>query len=1139
MQPIYMYDQSNSKYIELWVKGEKAQLQIDIGEITEDWYNADYDPSFSDTELGDGKKNYEDQNDNGNLEISTDYNEDTGINGYTDEQELARGWDPLIDNFDKEGYKAGEVRYCNGTEDNAGTDGIQPYPETEDIDRDGKLDQANNYYSYTVDLSSDKWLASKTRFDNGSETGWKQYRIPLTAMIDSVGKPNFMSIRMMRINVFGVADQDTVHFASVAIVGNEWQEKGIADEETPFYTVDDDRFFITVKNSDEDADYQSPPGITGREQVNSLDGTTITEKEQSLVLNLEGLQPGETALAEKVMLENKSLLMYKKLKMFVHGPEGSNEQINLFLRIGRGDMTEYYEAVTDVYSGWDEKNNIEIIFDEITRLKNRDDFDGIEYFEFDDGNIKEYRPINDTTGTYTGKIFRVVGDPSLSRIEKMQLGVTNTDDFEGRNYSGSIWVNEMRVVESNNDPGMAMRGSFDLRLGGLMSFNANAKKTDADFHQVNQQMPNNMNTSESFNLNMTVNVHKLFPEKWKIAFPVTMSQSRSISTPKYFPGSDILLENDPDDSLKVITNRQSISTSLKRTGDSNDALLTRLLINPITTSFTASQSENSSLEIASKENVSMSGKFSYSLSIKKGEGIPYLSWIPFLNEKAKAKKLYLKPTILKWNMNISERQEDRVTRSTLDTSSTYSFGMSKSMNVGFNPFSSSKITYQRSSSSDLQKYRYETWKLFTDLTYDSLMNGINVGDISSMRENLSVNYSPEITSWLKPRFSYTTNYNFNTKSGQNYANAGVARKFSASGTLSLKQIWEFSKKKIKSNQKQRDKKKISRSNPPAKKSSEKVIPKRDVEKKVIEKNPERKSVTEAKTVPGKKPNKKSLIKMIPVRKKITISELLGKIDPIRMSYNDNFNKTNNGITGSDTTKIYKDVTYKYRYGLGDYYYLPTGSFEGSIGNPFSNSLSRSLSISSGIQLARSIKLRLDYKQSSSTGRKYRYKTSSGDYYDEFIHIIAFEDTLELIPYDSSSTRNFIPLGETGKDGFIAPNYTLSWKISPSQYKWLNGKLNFIKSINLTHQMSGKESIRYRLINDDINYYLGEETSTYTLNFTPLIKAGFTFDSNFRIDVGYNKTMKIDNQGDVELDYLNTSVTKTFQDNMTLNVSYEY
>ncbi|MCK5816864.1 MAG: hypothetical protein KAH15_02560, partial [Candidatus Marinimicrobia bacterium] len=520
----------------------------------------------------------------------------------------------------------------------------------------------------------------------------------------------------------------------------------------------------------------------------------------------------------------------------------------------------------------------------------------------------------------------------------------------------------------------------------------------------------------------------------------------------------------------------------------------------------------------------MSGKFSYSLAIEKGKGIPYLSWIPFLDQKVKEKKFYWKPSSFNWNMSIAEREEDRITRSALDTSNTYSFGMSKSMKLGFNPFSSLKVTYQRSSASDLKKYRGETWKIFTDISYDSLMNGINVGDVSSMRENFSASYSPTIFSWLKPRFSYVSNYSFSTKSDQNYANAGVSRKITASGSLSLKQIWDSSKKKIDKRIKDQAKKKVSQNRSQVQKPKEEIISKKDAESRVVSKKPERKNVSGTKE--PQEPNKesKNSKKKVSNRKKITVSSLLGKVDPIRVNYTDNFSKKNNGITGNDTSKIYKNVTYKYRYGLGDYYYLPTGTFEGSIGNPFSNTLSRSLSVSSGIKLAKSIKLRLDYKQNSSTGRKYRYKTSSGDYYDELIHIIAFEDTLELIPYDSSSTRNFVPLGETGKAGFTAPNYTLSWKISPSQYKWLNGKLDFIKSINLQHKMSGKESIRYRLTNDEIKYYLGEETSTYTLNFTPLIKADFSFNGNLRIGVGYNKMIKIDNQGDVEVDYLNTSVT---------------
>ena len=1125
MQPVYMYDQSKSKYIELWVKGDKGQLQIDIGEITEDWYNTEYDLAFPEAEYGDGEKNYEDRNDNGNLEINPTYNEDTGINGLTDEQEIALGWDPMIDNFDKEGYKEGKVRYCNGTENNAGTDGIQPYPETEDIDRDGKLDQADNYYSYSIDLESEEWLASRTRFDNGQATGWKQYRIPLTAVIDSVGKPSFQSIRMMRLNVFGMADQDTIQFAAISIVGNEWQELGLTDDETPFYTKDDDRFYITVKNTDEDNDYISPPGISGVERPDPLSGATITDKEQSLVLNFVDLQPGESALAEKIMLESETLLMYKKLKMFVHGPDyitDDESRVDLFLRIGRGNMTEYYEAVTEVYAGWDERNNIEMVFDEITQLKNRVDFDQTEYFIYDNGNIREYRPIDPTTGEYTGKIFRIVGNPSLSRIEKMQLGVINVDSY--RPYTGDIWVNEMRVVESNNDPGMAMRGSFDFRLGGLASFNMNAKKTDADFRQVNQQMSNNQKTSENFNMNLKINADKIFPDKWKVKFPIAMSQSQAISTPKYFPGSDILVGDNPDDSVKVLTKKQSINTSLSRSGNKNDPLITRILLNPISANFNASRSDNSSLEIASKENTSLSGQVSYSLNFDKGKGIRYLSWIPFLDDKVKEQKFYWKPTDFKWNMNVSKREEERVSRSTMDTSSTYSFGMSKSMNISFQPFDPMKISYQRSSTSDLQDYQNDVLGLFADITYDSLMNGVNVGDVTSIRENLSVNYNPTLTPWLKPRLSYNSNYNYRAQKDKYYAGVGVTRKYNVSATISLKEIWSTYEKKIKELNKNKKKKETPIASTP------KVMAKKDSDE------PPR---PQSKTAPPPKKDQSKAQKPKPPRKKISMTEILGKINPIRFNYSDDLGKTNNGITGSDTIKIYKDVTYKYRYGFGNYYYLPTGTFEGSLSSPNSNDRKISFTIGSGINLSKTLNIKLDYKQNTSSGPQYQFKTSSDDYYDEFSNIIAYGDTLELIRSDSSASRNFIPLGETGMDGFVAPDYSLTWRINPSQYKWLKGKLDFIKSINIQHSMSGKENVRYKLRTDARPYFMESTASTYTLNFTPLIKASFTFEGDLRADVGYNKTIKIDHQGDATLDYLNTSIIQNYQDNMTLNISYEY
>jgi len=1124
MQPVYMYDQSKSKYIELWVKGDKGQLQIDIGEITEDWYNINYDPNIPSTEYGDGIKQYEDRNDNGNLEISTNYNEDLGINGLSDEEELARGWDPMVDNFDKEGYKRGDgVRYANGSEGNAGNDGIQPYPETEDIDRDGKLDQANNYYSYFLDLSSDEWLASQTYFDNtGKATGWKQYRIPLTAMIDSVGMPNFMSVRMMRLSMFGVEDQDTIQFASLSIVGNEWQEIGLATEEAPVFVKDDDRFFITVKNTDEDADdYVSPPGISGREQVNPLDGSTIRQKEQALVLNLQGLRPQEYAVAEKVMLKGESLLMYRKLKMFIYGDNsigGDMAPLRLFLRIGRGNMSEYYEAETDVYPEWDERNHIEMIFDVITRLKNRTAPEGIEgeYRESEDGSIREFRFMEN--GTYTGKVYRVVGNPSLSRIEKMQIGVLNPDNF--RDYYGAVWVNEMRVVETNNDPGMAMRGVFDFNLGGLFKFNANAVKKDADFHQVNQQMSNTQSSVESFNVNMTFNVNKLLPEKWHVAFPVTLSQTRSVSTPKYYPGSDILVEENPDDSLKSISRTQSLGTSLRRSAGRDDHVLLRFLINPAQATFNVSQSTNSSLEILDQQNFSMNGKFSYNLNIDKGKGIPYLAWIPFLDNKMKEKKFYWKPSSFSWDMSVNQKDDQKITRTKQDTISSYAFGLSKNLGWSLDPFESLKISYRRSINSDLQDYRDKTWKIFTDLSYDSLMNGINVGNVNMINEVVNTSYNPNISVWFKPRFTYAVTYRYTKQNNLDYANVSSIRNFSASVTLSLKQIWDTYDRKFKENQKKRE-------------------AERKKEEQKNEAPPPRKDIAREESAPLPASRPAAAATPAKAKSNITVSSLLDKIDPIRFGFTNNYSKGNNGISGSDSLKIYKNIDYKYRYGFDGPTFLPTNAFEGSVTTPFSNDFKRALSLGSGIKLTRYMGLSLDYKQNFSTGRKYQFRTGSGDYYDENIHLIAFNDTLEVLPYDSSITRNFIPIGDTGKEGFIAPNYQLNWRITPSQQKWLKGKMKFIKSINLQHAMSASESVRYRFNKETGNYYLKEESSTYTLSFNPLIKASFAFEGNLSVDIGYNRMIKTDNQGDVTLDFVNASVTRTYQENMNFNLSYSY
>jgi cell surface protein SprA len=165
------YDQTRSRFFEIWVRGDSGDLTIDLGQISED-YN------------GDGQLNTEDVPDAG-LALGNGFledNEDTGLDGCFDSYEngfggcldnngptyleyLNQGEIILINsgldiessdpNGDNWSYIEGSNDYSNvnGTEGNGTGNLIQTggkYPDSEDLDNSGFLDRSNNYFTKKV-----------------------------------------------------------------------------------------------------------------------------------------------------------------------------------------------------------------------------------------------------------------------------------------------------------------------------------------------------------------------------------------------------------------------------------------------------------------------------------------------------------------------------------------------------------------------------------------------------------------------------------------------------------------------------------------------------------------------------------------------------------------------------------------------------------------------------------------------------------------------------------------------------------------------------------------------------------------------------------------------------------------------------
>ncbi|SVD52753.1 uncharacterized protein METZ01_LOCUS405607, partial [marine metagenome] len=189
------YDQTQSKFFEVWLKGSEGNLTIDLGKISEDMN----DNGILDTEdipeagltLGNGfLENNEDVGVDGCPDINEDgwggcLDSDSGTYETADsnDKNTAEEIDPADPNGDNWNYSEGSTNYSqvNGTEGNGTGNQIQEggkYPDTEDLDRSGFLDKTNAYFTKSFPLDPNQfspeeleYLAGETEKD-GTPTGW-------------------------------------------------------------------------------------------------------------------------------------------------------------------------------------------------------------------------------------------------------------------------------------------------------------------------------------------------------------------------------------------------------------------------------------------------------------------------------------------------------------------------------------------------------------------------------------------------------------------------------------------------------------------------------------------------------------------------------------------------------------------------------------------------------------------------------------------------------------------------------------------------------------------------------------------------------------------------------------------------------
>lgn len=534
--------EQNIEYVEFWMQIKNAPagatLNLDLGVISEDV-------------IPNNQLDTEDKN----LNDAIDEGEDTGIDGRFDDAERtfypSTKSDPAGDNFTFSGEVLSVFDYfnINGTQGNAVLTDVGLLPDTEDLNRNGTVDLANNYYRYTIPLTTDTSTNPFIAGGGFTSSNWFLYRIPLKDTSAVIGSPSFSNVETIRLYVQGVDSLVWVRITEFNLVGNQWQK----------LIVDDSVLTVSVVSYEENQRYTSPPGVF-RERDRTRPDEEIYNNEQSLSLVYNKLPEGQSREAVKYLFRPLDVFSYTQMKLFIHGdtdkvpgtlsytdPLSGKYSAEAFFRFGT-DTANYYEYRQPVDTGW---TSISIKFSDLTA-------------------IKVAAAVADSTGRIiipvpglTGHFYVVKGNPTLTSIKFLSIGVYNLDDptFNSGPLSGEVWVNELRVVGADDTPGQAFTFNTSLKFADLMTVNFNMSQSDPYFHRLSERFGSRVE-NQNWAFSTDLDILKIFPFNMKESnLKLNYSHTESLGKPLYIPGTDINV----DEAAKQYENIEPDSTGYKKT----------------------------------------------------------------------------------------------------------------------------------------------------------------------------------------------------------------------------------------------------------------------------------------------------------------------------------------------------------------------------------------------------------------------------------------------------------------------------------------------------------------------------------------------------------------------------------------------
>ena len=390
-------------------------------------------------------------------------------------------------------------------------------PDVEDINDDNTLNENEAYYQYHIKLDkanmtlgsnfiTDIKIAEDIPLKSGrkGKVRWYQFKIPISSPDKVVGTiSDFRSIRFMRMFLKGWQDPVVLRFATLDLVRTNWRryDKELTEDNSlpsPVTQFDISAVNIEENSSRKPINYVLPPGID--RVIDPSNAQLVQLNEQSMSLKALDLFPGDARGVYKNT--NVDMRRYRTLKMEVHaeavaGEDLKDDELYLFMRLGSDFQYNYYEYEVPLkltsprmygdsneerFFVWPESNRMYIPLELLTKLKlNRNTEMRKAGSLLTLGNIFEQ--------VHNGQnLMKVKGNPDLSEVQVMMIGLRNKKGKTMGPKSIEVWVNELRLTNFEEKGGWAGIGRINGNLADLGTYSIAGRMTTTGFGNIDSKM---------------------------------------------------------------------------------------------------------------------------------------------------------------------------------------------------------------------------------------------------------------------------------------------------------------------------------------------------------------------------------------------------------------------------------------------------------------------------------------------------------------------------------------------------------------------------------------------------------------------------------------------------------------------------